>query len=84
MKMSTAVTIDEASVPLGPTEQSTGLNEPLDGELDGELNRLASNAKMSLKNFNFGQLYSTQWKSMRSWGSFINTDRMKVCIRSTK
>lgn len=76
--MTTSIQIDEAKVPLGPTDQSTTLNEPLDGELDGELNRLASSAQLSLKNFSFKQLYTNQWKNMRSWGSFIDTNRMKV------
>lgn len=78
--MATTINVDEAKIPLAPTDASTTINEPLDGELDGELNRLASSAKLSLKNLSLSQLYSTQWKNMRSWGSFIDTNRMKVSL----
>jgi hypothetical protein len=81
VEMATTIEVDEVKVPLVANEQSNTLNEPLDGELDGELNRLASNAKLSLKDFNVKQLYTVQWKNMRSWGSFIDTNRMKVSVQ---
>ncbi|RWS14650.1 prenylated Rab acceptor-like protein [Dinothrombium tinctorium] len=65
-----------------PTSPSTHISfpEPLDGELDGELNKLANNtfSKMSLKNMSLKQLYRNQWQNMRSWGSFLDTNRMKT------
>lgn len=53
------------------------MGEPL-GELDGAINRLATNTRLSLKNYTVKQMYQHLWERMQSWGSFIDTQRMKV------
>ncbi|RWS25475.1 prenylated Rab acceptor-like protein [Leptotrombidium deliense] len=71
-----------SSGPTSPVSPSTTVSfpDPLDGELDGELSKLATNTvgKMSIKNFSVKQLYKNQWQNMRSWGSFLDTNRMKT------
>lgn len=68
----------EYKTPESESSQSSIMMEPL-GELDGEiLARIATNTKLSLKNLSLKQLYHNQWERMKSWGSFIDTNRMKT------
>ncbi len=63
------------------TETMVSMDEPL-GELDGALNRLAINTSnklgLNLKTLSLKQLYLNQWQHLKSWGSFIDTNRMKT------
>lgn len=78
--MSTVVDLNdiESQVPLNPNDNSTSKN--LDGELDGELNKVASST-LSLKNLSPKQLYTFLWSNVRSWGSFIDSSKMKVGLQ---
>ena len=75
--MTTVVDLNdvESQAPLADLN-STGKN--LDGDLDGELNKVASST-LSLKNLSFKQIYRVIWGNVRSWGSFIDSSKMKVC-----
>lgn len=58
---------------------STTVNMPSDpvfGELDGELTRIGG--RIDLKNLSIKQLYTDRWSKMKSWTSFIDTNRMRV------
>ncbi len=63
------------------TATVVSMDEPL-GELDGALNRLATNTSiklgLNLKTVSVKQLYLNQWQQLKSWGSFIDTNRMKT------
>lgn len=50
--------------------------DPVFGELDGELTRIGS--KIDLKNLSLKQLYTDRWSKMKSWGSFLDTSRMRL------
>lgn len=66
----------ESQVQLSPNHNSTS-NKNLDGELDGELNKIASNT-LSLKNLSPKQIWALLWGNLRSWGSFI--DRLVMIV----
>jgi len=69
-------------IPLSPKTKSPGAppaaNQEIFGDLDGEISRLASTTRGSLKNMSLKQLYQLQWQKMQSWGSFMDTNRMKT------
>lgn len=58
---------DSQSVPL--------MMEPM-GELDGAINSLAVSAKYNLTQMSPKQLLLSRWRLMRSWGMFIDTNKM--------
>jgi len=62
------------------TTASPSISIPLEpfGELDGELARIATNTKLDFKNLSFKQLYQKQWKKMQTWGSFLDTNAMRM------
>jgi len=60
-----------------PLTDDPTINKNLDGDLDGELNKVASNT-LSLRNLSPKQLYLFLWSNMRSWGSFIDSSKMKL------
>ena len=49
--------------------------EPM-GELDGAINSLAVSAKYNLTQLSPKQLLLSRWKVMKSWGMFIDTNKM--------
>ena len=49
--------------------------EPM-GELDGAINSLAVSAKYNLTQLSPKQLLLSRWKLMKSWGMFIDTNKM--------
>lgn len=53
------------------------------GDLDGEISRLASSTRLNLKNMSVKQLYQLQWQKMQTWGSFVDTNRMKAPSSTT-
>ncbi|XP_054160507.1 prenylated Rab acceptor protein 1-like [Oppia nitens] len=59
---------DKQSVPL--------MMEPM-GELDGAINSLAVSAKYNLTQMSPKQLLFSRWAVMKSWGSFVDTNRMQ-------
>ena len=65
--MSATHPTDSQSVPL--------MMEPM-GELDGAINSLAMSAKYNLTQMSPKQLVLSRWKLMRSWGMFIDTNKM--------
>ncbi|KAI1287264.1 Prenylated Rab acceptor protein 1 [Halotydeus destructor] len=66
------------SSPKAETPSSTSISIEPFGDLDGELNRLASSTKIDLKNLSIKDLYQNKWKKMQTWGSFIDTNKMKT------
>lgn len=51
-------------------------SDPVFGELDGEVTRIGG--RIDLKNLSIKQLYTDRWSKMKSWGSFIDTNRMRL------
>lgn len=49
--------------------------EPM-GELDGAINSLAVSAKYNLTQLSPKQLLLSRWQLMKSWGAFIDTNKM--------
>jgi hypothetical protein len=49
--------------------------EPM-GELDGAINNLAVSAKYNLTQLSPKQLILSRWRLMKSWGAFIDTNKM--------
>ena len=72
---SPTINASKASLPSSPT--TVTIPEPF-GELDGELTRIASSTKIDLRNLSLKQVYQERWSKMQSWGSFIDTNRMKI------
>jgi hypothetical protein len=86
--MSTIITNEAESKPStdGPKETTKGetvesviemipSQEPM-GELDGAINSLAVSAKYNLTQLSPKQLIISRWRLMKSWGAFIDTNKM--------
>ena len=75
MKSSSETNVETPPIQSKDTDSVPLMMEPM-GELDGAINSLAVSAKYNLTQLSPKQLLLSRWRVMKSWGMFIDTNKM--------